>query len=226
MDSVMVMVMETPTQEPSILRLPDSLLDCIIREASAACAAAAQDRHWGKCGTPKSTLRRISIRCINAAGLAGFVVRDFPHPPVHPHPHPHPADAPAPTPSSAHTSPTYFLAWRLRLFHWSLTAEDQQRDEKLHDLGPGEEGFLREFATLALRAAVPLQELRITFTPGAYVYVHVYSPDASQVYLLDWMDALDAEFRARGVRVTYNAPSVSRVAFAEAQAAARTWDRN
>ncbi|KAL3440272.1 hypothetical protein BJX65DRAFT_35451 [Aspergillus insuetus] len=166
----------------------------------------------------KSTLRRISVRCLNAGGLAGFDLRDFPSLEE--------LKLSARTTRSRRLPYTVeyphlrnLLAPRLRVFHWDLTAEDQQCDEKLHDFAQGEEDLLREFANTALRAAVavPLREIRITFTPDPYVY----SESIGQPYPWDQMDALDAEFRGRGVRVRYNAPSLSREEFLESQAEAR-----
>jgi hypothetical protein len=171
----------------------------------------------------KSTLRRLSVRCLNAGGLAGFDLRDFPSL----------EELKLSSRTTASRRLLYtveypyvrnLLAPRLRFFHWDLTAEDQQCDEKLYDFAQGEEDLLREFANTALRAAaavaVPLRELRITFTPDPYVY----SESIGQPYpwdRMDALDALDAEFRDRVVRVRYNMPPLSREEFLESQAEAR-----
>lgn len=145
----------------------------------------------------KSTLRSISIRCINEPGLDGFDLHDF-------------ESLEELCLSYQTTNGTAdihlipnLLAPRLRIFHWDLTLEDQQCNETLECFQQKEEDWLRTLALTAVSQGCPLRGIEITFTP-------LFSYYFDGVYPWDRMDALGRELQPHGIQVGYNPPSTSR----------------
>jgi hypothetical protein len=66
-------------------------------------------------------------------------------------------------------------------------------------------GWLRRLAQVALERKASLQEIRIQFDP------EYWGPDARKIdYPWDQMDALNKDFQARGIIITYTKPKVTR----------------
>ncbi|KAL2826934.1 hypothetical protein BJY01DRAFT_229456 [Aspergillus pseudoustus] len=208
--------LQVPSVLEDLVRWPKALEQIKIKHTFSECYAyPSLYREWSLAtlhpilAIHKSTLRRISIRCINRAGLAGFDLREFPNL----------EDLKLSALTTCRNrehryTPEYqyipnLLAPRLRIFRWDLTLEDQQCSEQLEDFAQREEDFLRAFASAAVQAASPssLREIRVKFTPDAYVW------DADALYPWDRMDAVDREFRDRGIRVKYNAPTATQEEF-------------
>lgn len=150
----------------------------------------------------KSTLRSISISCINVAGLDGFDLHEF-------------ENLEELSLSYQSTKGTVdihlipnFLAPQLRVFHWDLTLEDQQCNENLGDFQQKEEDWLRRLALTAITQGCPLRRIEITFTP-----LYTYYFDG--VYPWDRMDALGRELQPHGIQVGYNPPCTSREGYME-----------
>ncbi|KAL4970612.1 uncharacterized protein BDV14DRAFT_195295 [Aspergillus stella-maris] len=155
----------------------------------------------------RTTLRSISIRCINSGGLAGFDMRAFPR-------------LEELCLSEGSTSPHHrdssllanlipnLIAPQLRNFHWDMTLEDQQCAETLYCLQEEEENFLRAVAHAAIEAKVPLRMLRVTYNPDTWLEYEIGYP-------WDRLDALgrEPELAAAGIRVCYNTPNISREEF-------------
>ncbi|KAL2820112.1 hypothetical protein BJX63DRAFT_381351 [Aspergillus granulosus] len=213
--------LQLPSVLEDLVRWPKTLEELQIEHTFSACYSyIGLFDNWSLAtlqpifAIHKSTLRRIAVRCINRGGLAGFDLRGFPR-------------LEELKLSSASTTSRWgqygaeyqflpnLFAPRLRVFHWDLTLEDQQCQEQLSDFSQEEEGFLREFASTGLRCKASLREIRITFTPETYVHA------TDELYPWDRMDALDREFKEKGIRVRYNPPSISRDKFLSNQERAR-----
>ncbi|KAH8692381.1 hypothetical protein BGW36DRAFT_387494 [Talaromyces proteolyticus] len=150
----------------------------------------------------KSTLRSISIRCINVGGLDGFDLREFENL----------EELSLSYQSTKHTADIHLipnlLAPQLRVFHWDLTLEDQQCNESLGFFEQKEEDWLRTLALTAVTRGCPMRRIEITFTP---LYTYYFAG----VYPWDRMDALGRELHPHGVQVYYNPPSTSREEYME-----------
>ncbi|KAL3455038.1 hypothetical protein BJX64DRAFT_91268 [Aspergillus heterothallicus] len=214
--------LQTPSVLEDLVRWPKALNTIKIEHTFGQCySKSGLHRTWSLAtlqpilAIHASTLRRISVRCINIGGLAGLDLRGFPNLEE--------------LKLSAQTTTNEFqdytagqkllpnlLAPRLRLFYWDHTLEDQQCEEQLRFFAQAEEDFLRALANAVFDAGlVCFREIRIQFTPHAYVY------EPEEIYPWDRMDAVDREVRGRGVRVTYNKPTCTKEEFLKMQEAAR-----
>ncbi|KAL4795374.1 hypothetical protein BDV19DRAFT_168755 [Aspergillus venezuelensis] len=112
----------------------------------------------------RTTLRSISIRCINSGGLSGFDMRSFPR--LEELCLSEGATSPHHRDSSllANLIPN-LIAPQLRIFHWDLALENQQCSETFYCLDEEEENFLRAIAHAAIEAKAPLRMLKVTYNP-------------------------------------------------------------
>ncbi|KAJ5951959.1 uncharacterized protein N7479_010372 [Penicillium vulpinum] len=150
----------------------------------------------------RKTLRSITLYGIGSPGFDGFDLRQFDNleelslsSQISGHQ--------GPRERTIYQPPDGLFASRLRVFHWDLTLLDQQLGESLSDFDQEEEDWLRLFARKAIECRCPLQRIKIKFTPCDW-------QGAGDVYPWDRMDAMGADLRPHGIKVSYNPPSISR----------------
>ncbi|KAL4956309.1 hypothetical protein BDW69DRAFT_89715 [Aspergillus filifer] len=206
--------LQTPEVMEALVKWPHTLESFDLHFTFGACySKAGLYEDWSLAtlqpilAIHRSTLRSISIRCINSGGLSGFDMRAFPR-------------LEELCLSKGATSPHYrdslihanlipnLIAPQLRIFHWDMTLEDQQCMETLYCLQDEEENFLRAIAHAAIEAKVPLRMLRVTYEPDTWLKNEIGYP-------WDRLDALgrEPELLAAGIRVCYNTPNIRREEF-------------
>ena len=106
------------------------------------------------------------------------------------------------------------IAPNLCTFDWDMALEDQQCCVPLDGFSQPEEDWLRALATRAIKSRSALRHIRVHFTPDAYTGSCNRRTLQNQ-YPWDRMDTIAEEFLPHGIRLTYNAPNITRDEFFE-----------